>query len=235
MTLDIASRLRSVRESIARACAGVNRDPAEVELLAVSKRHPTAVIRAAFAEGQRVFGENRVQELAVKDRELCDAGVAWDLIGSLQTNKVKDLIPLLPRMRYLHSLDRPRLAEVLQEQLETRDPGGPRLDVLLQIHATGEPSKHGVSLAEAEPLGRRVAKECPRLRLVGLMAMGPLDGDPSPVFMQVQQLRESMRDTLGLALPVLSIGMTHDLDVAIAHGSTMVRVGTGVFGARPQG
>lgn len=225
---DVAANLASVRAAIATACRAAGRAD-DVALLAVSKTHPAAAVRAAFAAGQREFGENRVQELAAKAAELRDvADVRWHLIGSLQTNKVKDLLAV-PGLTLLHSLDRVKLADELQMELAKT---GRRLDVLLQVHATGEATKHGCLPADAPALLAHVAAKCPLLTVQGLMAMGPLAGDPAPVFRAVAQLCEQLRASSGLPLPVLSLGMSGDLAAAIAAGSTLVRIGTAVFGAR---
>ena len=227
--MSLAERLATVRAAIAAACARADRDPAGVALLLVSKRFPTDVIRAAMAEGLTTFGENRVQELSAKGEELAEAGVAWHLIGSLQTNKVNQLLRV-PGLARLHSMDRTKLANALQTALAEQDR---TLEVLLQIHATGDENKHGVLPEDAAALLAHLQAECPNLTPVGLMAMGPLEGDPAPVFDRVARLRVDLQDGAGVPLPELSMGMSGDLDAAVAAGSTMVRVGTGVFGPRP--
>ncbi len=223
--MDAAARLAAVQARIARACASAGRDPATVGLLAVSKTHPAEAVRAAFAAGQRVFGENRVQELTAKAAALVDLPLAWHLIGSLQTNKVRDLLRV-PGLALIHSLDRHKLADVLQQQATAP------LAVLLQVHATDEETKHGCPPDAAPALVEHVLRACPQLTLRGVMAMGPLDGDPAPVFARVARLRDELRERSGLPLPVLSLGMSGDLEAAIAAGSTLVRVGTAVFGER---
>lgn len=230
MSVDpVAANLAAVHARIAAACARAGRDPGEVALLAVSKRHPEAAVRAAFAAGQREFGENRVQELVAKAGALRDlTALRWHLIGSLQTNKVRDLLRV-PGLALVHSLDRVRLADELQREF-ARD--GRRLDVLLQVNAADEPQKHGCAVAEAPALLAHAQQRCPALAVVGLMAMGPLAGDPRPVFERSSALREELRRRSGLALPVLSLGMSDDLEAAVAAGSTLVRIGTAVFGAR---
>jgi len=225
----IAANLAAVRTRLATACRAAARPAADVELLAVSKTHPAAAVRAAHAAGQRAFGENRVQELAAKAAELSDlADLRWHLIGSLQTNKVRDLLAV-PGLALVHSLDRTRLADELQRELART---GRRLDVLLQIHATDEATKHGCAPAEAPALLAHVVAHCPALAVVGLMAMGPLVGDPLPVFRRVVALRDELRARSGLPLPVASLGMSGDVEAAVAAGSTLVRIGTAVFGAR---
>lgn len=226
---EVAKNLGCVHERIAAACRLVGRGADSVDLLAVSKTHPAAAVRAAHAAGQRAFGENRVQELVAKAAELADLpDVRWHLIGSLQTNKVRDLVQV-PGLAMLHSLDRVRLADELQREFSR---AGRRLDVLLQIHATDEATKHGCPPGEAAALLAHTAANCPALAVVGLMAMGPLAGDPAPTFRRVAALRDELRARSGAALPVLSLGMSGDLEAAVAAGSTLVRIGTAVFGSR---
>jgi pyridoxal phosphate enzyme (YggS family) len=214
---------------LANACARAGRSAASVALLAVSKTHPAAMVRAARAAGQFAFGENRVQELESKAAELADLpDLQWHLIGSLQTNKVRDLLRV-PGLALVHSLDRERLADELQRELART---GRSLDVLLQVHATDEKTKHGCPVADAEALLEHVQRKCPALTVRGLMAMGPLDGDPAPVFARVAALRESLRAASGLPLPELSLGMSGDFEAAVAAGSTLVRIGSLLFGAR---
>jgi hypothetical protein len=198
-------------------------------LLAVSKSQPSASVRAAWSAGQRAFGENRVQELVAKAGELADLpDLQWHLIGSLQTNKVRELVQVRG-LTLVHSLDRTRLADELQRALASSDR---RLHVLLQIRATDEATKHGCPPAEAPALLAHVVANCPALSVLGLMAMGPLASDPAPAFQRTAALRDELRSRSGLPLRVLSLGMSSDLEAAIAAGSTLVRVGTAVFGAR---
>ena len=228
MITDIAQRLEDLRERIAKVCREHEREPSSVELLAVSKTRDAEAVQRAIAAGQVSFGENRVQELLVKSAAFCESPPRWHMIGSLQTNKARDLIGV-PHLDLLHSLDRHKLATTLESCLAET---GRSLGVLLQIHATHEESKHGCPPEEAEMLARYVTNECPHLRLRGLMAMGPREGDPTLAFGRVAKLRRELQQRLGRELPVLSLGMTGDLEVAIAAGSTMVRVGTAIFGPR---
>lgn len=224
----VGANLARVRERIAAACARAGRPPA-VELLAVSKTHPAALVQQAHAAGQLLFGENRVQELVAKSAEVTALpGLQWHLIGSLQTNKVGDLLRV-PGLALVHSLDRVRLADELQRHLARVDR---RLDVLLQVHATDEPTKHGCPFGEAPALLDHVQVLCPNVVVRGVMAMGPLEGDPAPAFLRTASLCCDLRARSGLDLPVLSLGMSSDLEAAIAAGSTLVRIGTAVFGQR---
>lgn len=229
MNGSVADRLAAVQRRIANACAAAHRAPTDVTLLAVSKTHPATAVREAFAAGQRRFGENRVQELQEKARDVADlAGIEWHMIGSLQTNKVRELLAV-PGLALLHSLDRVRLADELQRELVRSQR---RLDVLLQVHATDEATKHGCAIDALPDLLEHVRTKCPQLVIRGLMAMGPAVGDAAPAFARVLALRDALRRASGLPLSVLSLGMSGDLELAIASGSTLVRIGTDVFGSR---
>lgn len=227
--MSVAERVEAVGDQIAQCCARVGRDPAEVKLLPVSKRHSVDAILEARAIGCEVFGENRIQELSVKSEQLAGEGIAWHMIGSLQTNKVSQAVKV-PGLKLIQTMDRVKLADALQLAAFRE---GLRIDVLLQINATGEDQKHGENPVDAPGLLAHLVTNCPSLQPVGLMAMGPMDGDSAAVFQAVADLREDLRQQSGLPLPVLSMGMTGDMPEAIAAGSTMVRVGTGVFGPRP--
>jgi len=225
----IGENLASVRARVLAACRSAGRRPETVTLLAVGKSHGGESIREAHAAGQRCFGENRVQELARKAGELTDLhDLQWHMIGSLQTNKVRELLGVAG-LTLLHSLDRPRLADELQRELART---GCLLDALIEVHATDEPTKHGCPYGDVAALVEHVQVRCPAVRLTGLMAMGPAQGDPSPVFARVTALRDSLAARSGLPLPVLSMGMSGDLEAAIAAGSTLVRIGSAVFGPR---
>ena len=228
----LANNFASVRQRIEAACDAVGRDAREVALLAVSKFHTAEAVRAALAVGQVAFGESRVQELVQKVGELqSEPDLRWHLIGSLQTNKVRDLVQLpAPGLALLHSLDRAKLANELHRGFE---PAGRKLDVLLQVNASGEDQKHGCAMVDAEALLEHVLTNCTSLRVTGLMAMGPLSGDARPVFDRVAALRDRLAKQFALQLETLSLGMSGDLEAAIAAGSTMVRVGTALFGPRP--
>ncbi|HLU40469.1 MAG TPA: YggS family pyridoxal phosphate-dependent enzyme, partial [Planctomycetota bacterium] len=173
--MSIGARLAELRARIAAACAAAGRDAAEVVLVAVSKNHPAAAVREAMAHGQTVFGENRVQELAGKARELAEAGPEWHMVGTVQTNKVKDLLAV-PGLALIHSLDREKLADALQARWASARQGRGPLRCLLQVAVTGEPTKHGVPVDGARALLTHVVRDCPDLAPCGLMAMGPLDG-----------------------------------------------------------
>jgi PLP dependent protein len=225
----VARHLDEVRQRIAKAAADASRDASSVTLLAVSKTFPAEDVRAAFNAGQRAFGENYVQESVAKIAELADlrSEIEWHFIGPLQSNKTK---VVAENFDWVHSVDRLKIAERLSDQ---RPDGMPRLNVCLQINVSGEDSKSGVAPGDASALARQIAA-LPRLRLRGLMAIpepaGTLDEQRAPH----RRLREIL-DTLradGLELDTLSMGMSADIEAAILEGSTMVRIGTAIFGAR---
>jgi PLP dependent protein len=218
--MSVAQGLAQVRERIAAACARAGRDPAGVELIAVSKLQPEALIREAWEAGHRAFGENYAQELRDKSEHLAAlAGVRWHFIGPLQTNKAK----YVARAAHVfHAVDRLEIAAELSKRRQ-----GTPLEVLVQVWS-GEETKSGVSKEEAPALVERI-RALPQLQVVGLMAMPPLGEDPERARPHFRALRE-LADSLGL--PQRSMGTTADYEVAIEEGATMVRVGTAVFGAR---
>ena len=212
---------------IANAAVAAGRDPATVRLLAVSKTWPADSVREAAAAGQRAFGENYVQEGVAKVDELAGLGLEWHFIGPLQSNKTR---LVANRFSWVHSIDRLKIAERLSEQ---RDVHLPPLEVCIQVNVSGEASKSGVAPPDLPELARAVAA-LPRLRLRGLMTIPEPTPDVALQRARFASLR-AMRDELnaaGLALDTLSMGMSDDLEAAIAEGSTLVRVGTAIFGSR---
>ena len=226
----IAANLQVVRGRISSAARAAGRDPAAVSLLAVSKTHAPALIREAHAAGQRAFGENYVQEAEAKMASLADLPLEWHLVGPLQSNKTRSVAE---RFQWVHTVDREKVARRLSEQ---RPQGLPPLEVLVQVNVSGEASKSGVAPQDAAALARVVAK-LPRLRLRGLMAVPEPTPDAAVQrarFAALRRLYESLRRE-GLALDTLSMGMSDDMEAAIAEGSTLVRVGTAIFGKRTPG
>jgi len=221
--------LQSVRSRIALAAAAAGRDPDSVRLLAVSKLQPATMVRAAAAAGQREFGENYVQEGVEKIDALADVpGLAWHFIGQLQGNKTREVAT---RFDWVHTVDRERIAARLSAQ---RPHYAPPLQVLLQVSLADEPGKGGVSPAGTPALARAVAA-LPGLRLRGLMCIPPPLADPQAQRVPFRQLRELLQqlNAAGHALDTLSMGMSDDLEAAVREGSTLVRVGTAIFGPRP--
>lgn len=223
MAGSIAERLARVRENVARAALGAGREPEEVLLIAVSKAQPVEAVREAYAAGQRDFGENYVQEFVAKAQALSDLpGIRWHMIGHLQTNKVKQVLPVAS---WLHTVDRVRLVQELGKRLESSGGG---LDVLVEVNVGGEESKTGCRAADAARVVQAVRDER-SLRLCGLMTVPPFDVGLGEVEVCFERLREM---ALGFGVRELSMGMSQDYEVAIAHGATMVRVGTAIFGMR---
>ena len=223
----LSGRLQNLVTRIARAASDAGRDPAGIRLLAVSKTWPAEFVREAAAAGQHAFGENYVQEGVAKVEALADLGLEWHFIGPLQSNKTR---PVANSFAWVHSIDRLKIAQRLSEQ---RDVFLPQLQVCIQVNVSGEASKSGVSLAELPGLARAVAS-LPRLRLRGLMTIPEPTADVALQRSRFAALRQSMAQLRadGLDLDTLSMGMSDDLEAAIAEGSTMVRVGTAIFGSR---
>jgi PLP dependent protein len=217
----LAARLADVRHRIETAAERVRRDPASVTLLAVTKLFPAAAIREAWELGLREFGENYVQEFEGKHPEVLSlAGARFHLIGHLQSNKARRAADLF---HVVQTVDSAKLARRLDE-------AGRPLDVMLEVKLSPEDAKDGADPAALPGLIETV-RACPNLRLLGLMTMPPWSDDPEPSRPYFRRLRELARE-LGLAQ--LSMGMSHDLEVAIEEGSTCVRVGTALFGRRKQ-
>jgi len=225
----IADNIGTVQARIRRACVAAGRPVESVTLLAVSKRFPPAAVREAAAAGQRCFAENQVQEGVDKIAALRTSGepLEWHLIGPLQSNKTR---LAAEHFDWIHSVDRLKIAERLAEQ---RPSHLPPLQVCVQVNISGEATKSGVAAADASALAVAITR-LPRLRLRGLMAIpepaGGFDAQRVP-HRALRRLFESIADQ-GLPLDTLSIGMSDDLEAAIAEGATLVRVGTAIFGAR---
>lgn len=224
-----AEGLYQVRERIHAAERRYGRESGSVTLLAVSKQQPIEAIRAVAAAGQHRFGENYLQDALPKIEALSDEELEWHFIGPLQSNKTR---PVAEQFAWVHSVDRLKIARRLSEQ---RPDTLPPLNVCLQVNVSGESSKSGVEPEQLPELAAAVA-ELPRLRLRGLMAI-PAPGED---FAEQRRACARLRDcqerliAAGLALDTLSIGMSDDLEAAIAEGSTLVRIGTAIFGPRPK-
>ncbi len=226
--LEMENALAALRGRIARACAASGRGADAVELVAVSKTFDAAAVRAAYAAGQRRFGENYLQEARAKQSELAGLGVEWHFIGPIQTNKTRDIAA---HFDWVHGVDRLKIAQRLSDQRPQRL--GP-LQVCVQVNISGEASKSGCQPAAAAELCTAIS-QLPHLRLRGLMAVpAPVSAgdDPRAPFRQLQRLFLEIRAVLGPGFDTLSAGMSDDLEAAIAEGSTLVRVGSALFGAR---
>jgi len=218
----IDDNLQAVQGRIARAAAAAGRDPLNVTLLAVSKTHPAALVEQAMAAGQRAFGENYVQEAVEKMDVLAGKAIEWHLVGPLQSNKTR---LVAARFDWVHTIENEKVARRLSEQ---RPAGKPALNVLIQVNVSGEASKSGVAPEHVAGLAKAIAA-LPNLKLRGLMAI------PEPAagvarYRELKNLYEKLKSEF--QFDTLSVGMSDDMEAAIGEGSTMVRVGTAIFGAR---
>jgi hypothetical protein len=221
----IAAAVQACRKRIDAACAAAGRTSECARLLAVSKTFPSEAIRAAHTTGQQAFGESYLQEALDKLDALADLDLEWHFIGPLQSNKTR---PIAERFAWVHGVEREKIARRLSEQ---RPPGLPPLNVCVQVNVSGEASKHGVMPDQALILARLVA-QLPGLRLRGFMAIPEADAEAArPHFARLRLLLEQARGA-SLDVDTLSMGMSADLEIAIQEGSTLVRVGTAIFGAR---
>jgi pyridoxal phosphate enzyme (YggS family) len=239
----IKHNLEEVRHNIAMACKKVGRDIGEVELLAVSKTKPIEYIESAFNADQVLFGENKVQEIIEKYDKI--DSVRWHMIGHLQTNKVKYIID---KVELIHSVDSLKLAQTISKEAIKKDVVA---NILIEVNVAQEDSKFGISINECEDFVREVAK-LPNVKIRGLMTIAPFVDNPEENRVYFRKLKEELvdinnkkihnvnRETLSsdkesqdiVSMDILSMGMTNDYEVAIEEGSTLVRVGTGIFGVR---
>jgi pyridoxal phosphate enzyme (YggS family) len=227
----VSENLLRIRERIVGAALRAGRNAEEVTLIGVSKTHPAEAIRLAYAAGLRDFGENRVQEWEGKRGGLGDLEAQWHLIGHLQSNKAVRAAGLF---HSVDSVDDFALAQRL-DHARGEASGAPRLRVLLEVRVAEEETKNGVSVEEAPELAEKVSA-LPLLDLRGLMCIPPFLEDAEqvrPYFRRLRELRDQLANRLRRPLPVLSMGMSHDFEVAIEEGATEVRVGTALFGPRP--
>ena len=223
----ITQNLQAVQHAIAQAAHTAERDPQKIKLLAVSKAFSTAAIREAYEAGQRLFGENYVQEALPKIEALSDLSIQWHFIGPIQSNKTR---AIAKNFSWVHSVDSLKIAERLSAQ---RPDNLPPLNMCIQINTSGELRQSGINMEQGSELARALAP-FPRSKLRGLMTIpafaASLEMQRIP-FSQLREIKDSI-NTQGLTLDTLSMGMTHDLHAAVLEGATMVRVGTGIFGER---
>ncbi len=226
----IASNLERIQERIARAAARSDRRPEDVVLVAVSKTFPAQAIRAAYDAGVRAFGENRVQEWEGKQPELADLKPSWHLVGHLQSNKARRASRLFD---WIDSVDDVALAMKLDDAAaETNE----WLAVLIEVQVDPTATKSGVAQVDLPALAEAVV-QLPHLQLRGLMAIPPFCEDPRdarPYFRRLRRLRDDLEQQFGRSFPELSMGMSHDFEIAIEEGATQVRVGSAIFGDRPK-
>lgn len=229
--MSISERLAMVRERIAVAARSVDRDPASVRLLPISKTVDDDRLREAVAAGCTQLGENKVQEAAAKAERLADLAISWSLVGHLQTNKARHAARFIDEFQALDSL---RVAEELDRRLQTLGRG---IDVMVQVNTSGEDTKFGLDPDEVAGFVARLPAFS-SLRVRGLMTLAEFSDDRDRVkacFVRLRTLRDQLRDTApeGVSFDELSMGMSGDFELAIAEGATVVRVGTAIFGARP--
>jgi len=230
---ELAARLDKVKGRMAKACARAGRDVESVRLVAVSKFHPASDIAALVAAGQREFAESYVQEALAKQDELVGQDILWHFVGGLQTKKAKQAAG---RFVLVHSLDSEKLAVELARRAAD---AGVLQSVLIEVNM-GEEQKAGVDEAELPGLAEQVLslrEDGVGLDLQGLMCLPPMFDAPEearPYFARLRELRDELAASLGVALPHLSMGMTGDFEAAIEEGATIIRVGTSIFGQRPQ-
>ena len=225
--MDLESKLNSIRQGIAGACARAGRDPGSVTLLAVTKDRPPEVVDEAARLGLTLFGENKVQEARAKI-PLCSSRLRWHMIGHLQTNKCRDAVDLFEMIQSVDSLN------VARDLDKRADQAGRRMSVLLEVNVAGEASKFGYRPEQLLPDLPQL-KNLARLDIQGLMTVPPWTRDAEgvrPVFRRLRELRGRCEEILGIALPQLSMGTSADFQVAVEEGSTLVRIGTGLFGPR---
>ena len=224
---DVGAALSTVRARIGELERRYRREPGSVALLAVSKTKSPEAVQTAIAAGQQAFGENHLQDAMTKVEALAGSGVSWHFIGAVQSNKTR---PIAAHFDWVHGIEREKIAARLSAQrLAGREP----LDVCIEVNVSGEDTKSGVPPAEVEPLARAV-RELPGLRLRGLMTIPRPSADIESQRVPFRLLREILDDlnAKGLGLDTLSMGMTGDLEAAVAEGATMVRIGTAIFGPR---
>ncbi len=225
----LTDNLNEVRARVTAACLRSGRDPREVTLIAVSKTKPVPMLEEVYAQGVRDFGENRPQEMRDKAAEL-PADIRWHMIGRLQTNKVKYVVP---RAVLIHSVDSLHLAEAIDKEAAK---AGVTANILIEVNIAGEASKGGIAPEETEGFARELAA-LPNLKVNGLMTIAPIveNGEENRAyFRQMRELLVDIRDKNidNIFMRSLSMGMTGDFETAIEEGATLVRVGTGIFGGR---
>ncbi len=225
----LRENLQGVEERIQEACRRAGRDRSEVTLVAVSKTKPVSMLKEAYDLGVRVFGENKVQEIREK-YEALPKDIEWHMIGHLQTNKVKYIAD---KVSLIHSVDSLRLAETIEKEAVKHNR---IVDILLEVNVAEEESKFGIKTSEVLALAENVV-QLPHIRLRGLMTIAPFVENPEKnraIFANLHELYVDIKDKNidNGTVSILSMGMTNDYEVAIEEGATMVRVGTGIFGAR---
>ena len=225
--MTIAENLQTIGDDIRSSEIKYQRPTGSVHLLAVSKRHPVAAIKEAYTTGQRAFGENYAQEMAEKAQQLAELDIDWHFIGPIQSNKTRQIAEVA---HWVHSVDRLKIAQRLSDQ---KPADKSAINICLQVNISREASKSGVLPEEAAAIAQQIA-QLPGIKLRGLMAIPAAETDiekQRAVFAELRHLQQEL-NTTGLGLDTLSIGMSDDMEAAIAEGSTIVRIGTAIFGSR---
>lgn len=228
--MSIAENLNRVRKDLAEAAREVGREPDSVTLVAVSKTWPAVDVAEAVAAGQRVFGENKVQELLGKARD-CPPGLEWHLIGHLQGNKVRKVLPACALIHSIDSTDLARHVSRIAGEL------GMTARILLQVNVASDEAKFGFPVETVKAAFGELA-QLPCLEIRGLMTVPPYEEEVErvrPYFAALRLLRDELSESHGVSLPELSMGMSHDFQIAVAEGATLVRVGSSIFGRRDYG
>ena len=225
----LRENLQEVEKRIQEACARAGRDRSEVTLVSVSKTKPVEMLQEAYDLGVRVFGENKVQEIRDKYDAL-PKDIEWHMIGHLQTNKVKYIVD---KVKLIHSVDSLRLAEIIEKEAEKHNRS---VDILLEVNVAEETSKFGLKTVEVIPFAEKIA-QFPHINMRGLMTIAPFVDDPEKnrtIFRDLHKLYVDIKEKNidNGTVSILSMGMTNDYETAIEEGATMVRIGTGIFGAR---
>ena len=226
--MTIVKNVEEIKKRIISACERVGRNPKEVQILAATKTRTPKEIEEAFKAGIELFGENRVQEAREKIPVLRELPVEWHMIGHLQTNKVKYAVKLFD---VIETVDRQKLVDELEKKLSQI---GKVMRVFIEVKLSPEETKHGCDPEEVESLARYILNK-ERLKLEGLMTVPPYMDNPEdvrPYFRRLREIRDRLQDSLGISLPHLSMGMSHDFEVAVEEGATIVRIGTAIFGER---
>ncbi len=226
--MGIRENVEAILERIEKACNRVGRNPKNVKLLAATKMRTPEEIKEAYSVGIKLFGENRVQEAKEKIPLLREIDAEWHMIGHLQTNKVKYAVKLFD---VIETVDRISLVDELEKRLKKE---GKRIPVLIEVKLSPEESKHGVKPEKLEQLTERVLQS-ENLKLIGLMTVPPYDENPENVrryFRQLREMKEKLEEAFSVKLPELSMGMSHDFEIAVEEGATIVRIGSAIFGPR---
>jgi pyridoxal phosphate enzyme (YggS family) len=223
----IQENLSEIKDKISAAIEKSERNPESVKLIAVSKTFPAEAVQSAYDAGQRAFGENKVQDLSIKNAALAD-DIEWHMIGHLQGNKAKLAVE---NADYIHAVDSVKLLKRINRLAEEL---GKTPKILLEVNISGEESKFGLTPSEVKNLMKEYS-ECSNIKLVGLMTMAPFgvpENELRSVFGSLRKLRDDLQKEFSLELPELSMGMSGDFEIAIEEGATMVRIGTSIFGKR---